>query len=310
MVTYLALMKKHILFCAFLSLSVTAASAQNIMKVIEKDNSHSVYKIPEVDKVIFNNGDYTVELTTGHTNKFPVSKIKTVTFNNNPTGCTDPLAYNYNSTATISDSCKYVLLEKKDSTAVVDTVGTNPFDVCDSLDLKTTIDHAKIISQLIFGEKIEITWEVKQNNNNIHIKALYNLPQKNGAVLFVLTIKCQKSNTNSRRTVEKTVYRSFGHVLVMGPTVVNTVAGTNSSLTCYPNPTNGTVTIEALFNQVHDRANIYIFNTNGTQVKHVTLQQTSYKVIEVVDISNLAPGIYLCKIVSGENIFYQKIIKL
>ena len=280
------------------------------MKVTEKDNSLSVYKIPEVKKVVFNNGNYNVDLSSGHIESFTISKIKTITFDSAPTGCTNPLAYNYNSAATKSDTCKYVPLQTTNTTVVFDTVGTNPFDVCDSVDLKTTIDYAKVISQLIFGQKIQITWDIKQNNNNIHIKALYDLPKKNGAVLFVLTLKCKKPNKNSRTTGEETVYKTFGDVILLGPTNTTEAVAKKPSLTCYPNPTEGLVTVEASFSKNNTPVIIDLFDANGLQVKQVETNQTSHKVVEIINIQNLASGIYLCKVVSGEKVLYKKIIKL
>jgi hypothetical protein len=277
---------------------------------MENDNAQSVYKIPEVKKVVFNNGNYTVNLNSGHTENFSISKIKSVTFNNAPAGCTDPLAYNYNSTASISDPCKYVALETKNPVTAIDTVGTNPMDACDSVDLKTTIDHAQIISQLIFGQKIQITWEIKQNNNNVHLKALYDLPKKNGAVLFTLTLKCKKPNKTARTTGEETTYRTFGDVILLGPTQVNEVIENNSSLICYPNPTERLITIEAVFNKNNNPVIIDILDANGAQVKRVETSQKSHKIVEVINIQDLAPGIYLCKVVSGEKVLYKKIIKL
>lgn len=305
-------MKKHFLSLVLLTILLNFVSAQSVMNITEKDNSNSFYKIQEVSKVVFNNGNYNVNLTTGHVNPFSITNIKKVTFNTSSVGCTDPLAYNYNSTATISDSCKYSTLTKADSTkTAIDTVGTNAINTCDSVDLKTTITYAKIISHLIFGQKIEVTWEIKQNGNNVHVKALYNLPQKNGQIMFVLTLKCKAKNKTGRTTAEEeTIYKTFGDVILLGTTNTENVSTTKAGLNCYPNPTEGNLTIEANFSETNNQVNIALYNLNGVQVKHVEKNQTSNKIIEIVNIEDLAPGIYLCKVSSGTNVLYQKVIKL
>lgn len=305
-------MKKYFLSLVFITLLLNSISAQSVMNIMENDNSSSFYKIQEVSKVVFTNGNYNVNLSTGHVNAFSMSNIKKITFNTSSIGCTDPLAYNYNSTATVSDSCKYSKITTTDSTkTAIDTVGTNAINTCDSVDLKATINYAKIISHLIFGQKIEITWELQQNGNNVHVKALYNLPQKNGQIMFVLTLKCKAKNKTARTTAEEeTIYKTFGDVILLGTTNNEIISTANLGLSCYPNPTEGYLTVEANFSETNNQVSIDLYNLNGVQVKHIEKNQTSNKVVEIINIEDLAPGIYLCKVSSGINVLYQKVIKL
>lgn len=71
----------------------------------------------------------------------------------------------------------------------------------------------------------------------------------------------------------------------------------------YPNPATNLLNIE-LISQINSNANIVIFDLQGKEILNENLNRTMQ-----VDVSTLPAGLFLVKVVNGNNIYTQKLIK-
>ena len=81
------------------------------------------------------------------------------------------------------------------------------------------------------------------------------------------------------------------------------IAGITSSFVVYPNPTNGIINVKT--SEYKNVTNVQIFNLVGAVVKTTKLQHET----SLINLSDLANGLYIVKITSGNNSITQKITK-
>lgn len=305
-------MRKLIAFSLFF-VSLLAVG-QNTMTVVEKDSAESHYRIKDVSKVTFEQGAANIHVQKGYYDQYKQSNIQKVHFMDQVKGCLDPLAHNFNALASIKDSCKYVKLQKTDSIKeAIDTLASNPKDVCDTMDIKKTVESAKILSYLLFGKHIEVKWELKQNGKSVFIKAMYELPTNvpEGRVMFVLHVKCKGGASNKRTLSDGVTYQSFGDAILLGTTNTEEVEQVSAStLTAYPNPTSGIITLKYNLATGVNVVEASIVDMNGSVVRVIDANKLKDQGEYQVSMIGLTSGIYTVRISTGSNVLVQKIVKL
>jgi chitinase len=75
-------------------------------------------------------------------------------------------------------------------------------------------------------------------------------------------------------------------------------------VTVYPNPSNGTLTIQGISAGANEAASLKIYNTLGQTVYSQGIKTTTVQ----LDLSAYEKGIYFVQVVSGEEAFSQKIV--
>jgi hypothetical protein len=83
----------------------------------------------------------------------------------------------------------------------------------------------------------------------------------------------------------------------------------NKDLFAYPNPTNGTVNINF---ELNNTANVQLLIYDGVGRIVATLLNNSVspgKQTYTYDLSNLAPGIYVCKLITDDQFEVTSIVK-
>ncbi len=305
---------RYIIGCALLLIGF-ASYGQTTITVVEKDSAQSTYSISDVSKITVDSLSSKFYIQGKSYDSYPTNNISKIHFTSVTKGCKDALAYNFNAFASVSDSCKYVTLNTKDSiNNVLDTLASNPKDVCDSLDIKQVVESAQILSYFLFGQHVEITWELKQGGKSVLLKALYVMPNgiPNGPVLFVLHVKCKKAGGVGAKTLLSEVeYQSFGAVTTLGPTAVETKTNIHKTeLTCFPNPVSDALTLKY---SIADGVKIYsaeILNMNGSIVQVLDANKITGNGEQTISMNELPAGVYTVRLSTGTNVLFQKIIKL
>lgn len=92
------------------------------------------------------------------------------------------------------------------------------------------------------------------------------------------------------------------------PSLPNDVIA-SPTLESYPNPTNGTINIRYMLPQQAD-VTIEIYDLNGSKMMDLVSIDQMYEgtYIYPADLSELANGMYICRMVAGEKVFTSKIV--
>jgi hypothetical protein len=77
------------------------------------------------------------------------------------------------------------------------------------------------------------------------------------------------------------------------------------SIKIYPNPTKGILKVELTGNNNEEDTRLIIYNANGSQIINKQIPNN----LEMVNLSGFPTGIYILKIVVGQNISEWKILK-
>ncbi len=78
-------------------------------------------------------------------------------------------------------------------------------------------------------------------------------------------------------------------------------------MSVYPNPASGQFAIQ-LRNFTTKKADVILLSQNGTAVQRKTINLTGEMQSVVISTGNLAPGVYLIKVVSDEGIQTQQVV--
>ena len=291
-----------------------AVFAQDHIIVLEKDAAASSYVIDDLSKVVFDSTQAKFYLEGSYHETYQIKNISKVYFSSEVSGCMDPLAYNFVVNATNPDSCRYVNLDTSAvTTGTNDTVAANPQDVCDTMKISQAVESVKILSYVMFGQHIEVSWELQQEGKLIVLKALYRLPNDpiDGPVLFVLHLKCQTENAGKRTVASSATHQSFAASIVLGPTNLDAEQGIRKSeLMAFPNPFSEEITLRyALASEVKVSA-VEIVDVNGRVVHVLDHDKFIGNGEQVVYMGHLPSGAYTVRLSTGTNVLYQKIVKL
>lgn len=99
-------------------------------------------------------------------------------------------------------------------------------------------------------------------------------------------------------------YLSIGQDTVVS---ANPLFASNTSLELYPNPANDLISLD--LSNLSGPAQITVTNANGQEVIKEDIQITNSNLIKDVEISALPEGVYIVRVISGDNVFTNKLVK-
>jgi len=168
------------------------------------------------------------------------------------------------------------------------------------------------------GDEVEVNWTTASEHNTSHFDVERSIDgstwEQIGTVQAAGNSTISKSynvKDNDARGHSVIYYRlnqvdQDGAVKVYGPTSAECFSDQNS-FALFPNPAREEVTI--LLNDEYSDETLLIFNDiNGKVVKTVNCHEQSSKLI-TVDIRDLLPGVYLVRMMDGENNQFSRLIK-
>ena len=97
---------------------------------------------------------------------------------------------------------------------------------------------------------------------------------------------------------------AYAEIILIGNIVLDILENTVSDIAIYPNPTTGELTIN---NEQLIINNIEIFDIYGRKLSHISYPKSH--ISNLIDISDLAPGIYFVKIKTEINEIVKKVVK-
>ena len=86
-----------------------------------------------------------------------------------------------------------------------------------------------------------------------------------------------------------------------GPVGIKEINKIKSEFVVYPNPSTDIITI----NSTLPKGNLFLYNVTGSEFKKLFFTTNNFN----LDISDIAPGIYLIKIISEKGVALRKIVK-
>lgn len=166
-----------------------------------------------------------------------------------------------------------------------------------------------VITDLSTGSNLSYLWNFGDGSTSTAISPTHTYAG-NGPYILCLTVSdsgytdmyCDTLSVDSNGIVMR---RSPGFTINVGgynPTGINDVEV--SSLKMYPNPTHGLLYIE--FTETGKNVNLEIIDMKGQLVLKKNIQANRSKM--KLDVSNLNRGLYMVKIISGENIVSERLI--
>ena len=291
--------------------------AQEKVTINQVDGSYVSYQRKHVSAIKVEEHDSSVVFNLGNrvAEKFSIRTINTIHFQDSDSICSDPLAYNFVPGGLSRSKCSYVNLQTNGViTDVIDTVAGNIKELCESIDLEQSIDQAKIISYLQFGNsQFLVNWQLSQKGKIITLKVYYDLGNKTlgGNTMFVLHLKCGNADKN-QRILNSINFQSFADVIALQVTSeakINTPNHTTSStVKAFPNPVSDGLTLRYDLNDHYSGALLYVADAQGRVVFSASkpLSGTGECLINTVAWTS---GVYYLMLNAGQQTLTQKIIK-
>jgi hypothetical protein len=217
-------------------------------------------------------------------------------------GCMDVSALNYNENATVSNSsCIYdqdtVFTPIDLSGRTIDeSVAAINSTICD-VDYSRMVDSASIAAvEVISATEVTLLWNIYQGANVFEVTQAYTLSVPIDNAVFYLTVSCETSTrkidgpSRTFRSVKSgVVTATYGSPRALEPSV-------------YPNPVTEVLHIQGLSN---DNVRVEMYNAKGSKV-----YEQLHKGSDQIDVSGLVEGVYLIRVISGDQVILQeKVLK-
>jgi hypothetical protein len=222
-------------------------------------------------------------------------------------GCTDPDAINYNPLATSDDgSCEYEFECGISFTVSPDTTGANVIWI-------TPSDN-------IFNA-VEVLWDFGDGSTS---SELFPSHVYSGDGPYLLCLTAYFDDPGSEGFCQITFCAELTNEMINPPgmvtsgfsiNVVNPFAVTGvdemttvASASLWPNPAVDMVQLEVELNQ-HAVVDVMVFTLSGTLVQTETFTGTEGSNLHPLDVANLAPGMYMIRLLNGESQHTLRLVK-
>ncbi len=197
---------------------------------------------------------------------------------------------------------------------IVTTVAGTPFTVTSQTSSETYQG----------GSSQTVTWDVGNtgippiNSQNVNIKLSID-----GGVSFPITLVSNTLNDGSQDVVIPNNATTTARIMVEAADNIfynvnlvdfvieeNTASvseNTLSNFSMYPNPSSGMINIRFDI-QDADKIDVQMYDLRGRTVKNFNYENTGSRFSEIIDISNIASGVYLVKVLNGSRSIIKKLI--